>query len=182
MSRPSPPLPIDIVPAAGSRHAWAGAIGAIVTLAVTLTLGVFAFAPLGSAAAQIGIAASFATCIVSATVMAMRSRASLPVAGPSSATALIFAALLTQLVAMPQGAAPSPDEVLLPVAAAVLLCGMLQLAMARAGLAKLVRFVPHPVLAGFMNGIAVLVVLAQVPALFALSSAAWRTQGLGGRH
>jgi hypothetical protein len=62
---------------------WPGAVGAIVTVAVTITLGVFAFAPMGPAAAHLGVAASFATTVVSALVLALLARSSMPVAGPS---------------------------------------------------------------------------------------------------
>ena len=37
--------------------------------------------------------------------------------------------------------------------------------MALLGVARLSRFVPQPVLAGFMNGVAVLILLAQLPLL-----------------
>ena len=179
MSQPSirPALATEAFPSA-LRMLAAGGVGTIVTLAVTLTLGVFAFAPLGAGAAELGIAASFASTVVSAAVMAARSPNSLPIAGPSSATALIFADLIVRLTTGGASARVPLEGVLLCLAASVVLCGVLQLAMARAGLAKLVRFVPHPVLAGFMNGIAVLVIAAQAPALLALARDAWTTEGL----
>ena len=49
--------------------------------------------------------------------------------------------------------------------ATVVLSGLLQVAMAVFGVGRLSRFVPQPVLAGFMNGVAVLILLAQLPLL-----------------
>lgn len=51
---------------------------------------------------------------------------------------------------------------------ALLLSGALQIVFALLGLARLARVVPQPVLAGFMNSAALLVVLAQVPLLLDL--------------
>lgn len=49
--------------------------------------------------------------------------------------------------------------------ATVLLAGVLQVAMAVAGVAKLMRFIPRSVMIGFVNALAILVVLAQLPEL-----------------
>ncbi|HVK33225.1 MAG TPA: SulP family inorganic anion transporter [Burkholderiaceae bacterium] len=145
---------------------WPGAVGAIVTVAVTITLGVFAFAPMGPAAAHLGVAASFATTVVSALVLALLARSSLPVAGPSSATALVYAGLMVRLLQdAPDALAHPGSNVLVPLGLSVVAMGLMQVAMASLGLARLVRFVPHSVLAGFMNGIAVLVLVSQLPVL-----------------
>ncbi|GAA4364094.1 SulP family inorganic anion transporter [Paeniglutamicibacter cryotolerans] len=49
--------------------------------------------------------------------------------------------------------------------ATVLLAGVLQVALALAGVAKLMRFIPRSVMIGFVNALAILVVLAQLPEL-----------------
>ena len=51
---------------------------------------------------------------------------------------------------------------------AVLLSGAMQIGIALLGMARLARIVPQPVLAGFMNSAALLVVLSQVPLLLDL--------------
>ena len=43
--------------------------------------------------------------------------------------------------------------------------GVAQLAMTRVGLHRLARLFPQPMLAGFMNGVALLILLAQLPPL-----------------
>lgn len=44
---------------------------------------------------------------------------------------------------------------------AVVLCGVLQIMVGVCGLGKLIRIVPHPVMIGFVNGLAVVILLAQ---------------------
>jgi MFS superfamily sulfate permease-like transporter len=88
-------------------HAWlaqmaGGAVGSVVSIAVVLTLGLLAFAPLGLAAAEVGIPAAFLSASLGAIVMALSAGSKMPTAGPTSATALILAGLIATLVADPE--------------------------------------------------------------------------------
>ena len=53
--------------------------------------------------------------------------------------------------------------------ASVILGGVAQAALGAARLGTAIKFVPYPVIAGFRNGLAVLIALAQIPPLFGLS-------------
>src|SRR5699024_5673104 len=48
----------------------------------------------------------------------------------------------------------------------VLLAGLLQIVLALLGVAKLMRFVPRSVMVGFVNSLAILLSMAQLPELF----------------
>lgn len=147
-----------------------GAVVALETVAIVLTLGLLAFAPLG-AAAPLGISAAFAAVIVGGLVYALLGSAASPSAGPTSATALILAGLVAQLVQDSRFDLQSPQGLatLLAVAASsVVLMGLFQILLGLAGLGRLARFVPQPVLAGFMNGVALLILFSQLPILLAL--------------
>ena len=142
-------------------------------LAVVLTLGLLAFAPLGPQLARHGVTAALVTAGVGGLVYALAGRGPMPVSGPSSATTLIVAGLVAQLVADPQWRA-DPAATLAPLLAAtglaVSLCGLLQMAIALLRLGRLAQYVPQPVLAGFMNGVSLLILLAQLPLLLGLGS------------
>ena len=153
------------------RGTLAGGGNALASLAIVLTLSLIAFAPLGADAARVGIAASFATVIAGGLVYALRGSVVVPAGGPSSATALILAGLVAQLAHDPalNLATASGLAALSAVAAtSVVLMGLLQIVFALLGLARLARFVPQPVLAGFMNGVALMILVTQVPALLGL--------------
>jgi sulfate permease, SulP family len=51
----------------------------------------------------------------------------------------------------------------------VILCGLLQIAIGLARLGKLIRMVPHPVMLGFVNGLAIVIGLAQLGSFKTLS-------------
>ena len=153
-------------PIASLSGAWV----ALETIAIVLTLGLLAFAPLG-AAAPLGIAAAFAAVIAGGLVYALLGSAASPSAGPTSATALILAGLVARLTQDARFDLHSPDGVatlLALVASSVVLMGLFQILMGLAGLGRLARFVPQPVLAGFMNGVALLILFAQIPILLGL--------------
>ena len=161
------------------RQFLGGAIGAAVSVAIVLTLGVVALSPLGNQAAEVGVAAAFTCAVLSASLYGLLSRCLMPAGSPSSATALIVATLVSRIVtAAPADASVSTvSQVVMALAAAVTLMGLMQLLMAAFDLGRLARVVPQPVLAGFMNGIALLILLAQLPALLALSQDQWQRQG-----
>ncbi len=167
------PAPIRATRAGWPRELAAGTIGSLSVLAVLLTLGLLSFAPLGAQAGALGLPAAFVAAALGGVVYAALGRNGLPVAGPSSATALILAALVASLAADPRLAPSSADgaaSILALCGAAVMLCGLLQVMLAWSGVAAMVRFVPQPVLAGFMNGVALLILLAQLPLLLGLPS------------
>ncbi len=53
----------------------------------------------------------------------------------------------------------------------VILCGLLQIAIGLGRLGKLIRMVPHPVMLGFVNGLAIVIGLAQLGSFKTLSAA-----------
>jgi SulP family sulfate permease len=175
LEAPAVPALDDPLAHRGQPSAWAdalaGVVGSLSVVAVIVTLGLLAYAPLGAAAASLGLAATFVTAAVGGVVYAMAGRSALPAAGPSSATALILASLVARMASDPLLAAQPAHGLPLVVAAcavAVALSGLLQVLLALAGLARLARLVPRPVLAGFMNGVALLILVGQLPLLAGL--------------
>ena len=63
--------------------------------------------------------------------------------------------------------------------AAVVLAGLLQIIMGLGGVAKLLRFIPRSVMVGFVNALAILVFLAQVPELIGVPWLVYPLTGLG---
>lgn len=160
-----------------TSEATAGVVASIVMLAVVLTIGMVGFAPLGPQAAALGVSASFVAVSVGGLLFALRGASPMPIAGPSSATAIIFGSALLPLIG---DAAPRAPAELAPILVAgglmVVLMGLLQIVFARLGLGELAQFVPQPVLAGFMNGVAVLILVAQWPLLTGTDPASGQAQ------
>jgi SulP family sulfate permease len=143
------------------RDAFAGVTCGVLSLAYGLSFAALIFSgPLAPWLAY-GIAASFITSSVAALVVALGSSLPFSVAGPDSSTSAVTAALVaavTQQLAL----AGASDRLLvcalivMPMSAALaglLLCG---LGVARGG--RAIRFVPYPVVGGFLGATGILVV------------------------
>ena len=97
---------------------------------------------------QVGLFASFTMAVTIAFVGGRRAM----ISAATAAVALVIAPLV----------ASHGLEYLL---AAVILGGLLQVLLAAAGIAKLMRFIPRSVMVGFVNSLAILIALAQLPGL-----------------
>jgi MFS superfamily sulfate permease-like transporter len=153
------------------RALWAGNVNAFTALALVLTLGLLAFAPLGESAARLGVAAGFAAVIAGAAVYALWGSVATPAAAPSSATALILAGLVASLANDPTldvRSAAGLAALASVCAVCVMAMGGLQILLGLSGLGRLAQFVPQPVLAGFMNGVALVILVSQLPPLLGL--------------
>jgi sulfate permease, SulP family len=158
-------------PVAWPRALRGGALAGIATLAPILTLGVLAASALGNHAAAIGIPAAFVSVALGGVIVGALGKSAVPVPGLGSATVLMFAGLYVRLADDP---AIGPQEDACAMALVVALMGLLQIVFGRLRLGSIAKFVPHPVLAGFMNAVAVLIMIAQLPLLLGIPLAAWK--------
>jgi SulP family sulfate permease len=163
------------------RNEVAGGFGAAVAmLPFVLTYGYIVFGASGAAAAQIGLTASVVSVTISALVMLLFSRSHLPTAAPSASTSVILGTLVVGLLrdpALEPTSAAGIAQLLACTGATIAGAGMLLVVLGLLRAGRLARFVPQPVLAGFMNGIAILIVLSQVPVLLGVSVSAWARDG-----
>ncbi|MGB8437540.1 MAG: SulP family inorganic anion transporter [Burkholderiales bacterium] len=148
-----------------------GIASALVGLAIALTLGLLAFGALGAEHVDLGVRAAFSTIVFAAPVALLLGGTPIPGAGPRVSSTLILAALIASSAADPSLAAsgmPRVDAVVFLAATSLALAGIIQIGFGLARLGTLARFVPYPVVAGFMNGVAILIVLWQIPYLIGL--------------
>ena len=149
------------------REAVAGIALVATALPSCLAAGVLAFAPLGPDYVAAGVAASLCCAIFAAPAAAFMARTPWLVPTPRSSTAVIQASLLAQLWRDP--AFHDPNLCLVALALCILLAGALQILFGLAGIARIVKFTPHPVLAGFLNGVALLLCVPQLQRYVQLS-------------
>ncbi|WP_199039902.1 SulP family inorganic anion transporter [Glycomyces salinus] len=63
--------------------------------------------------------------------------------------------------------------------AATILAGLIQVVLALTGIAKLMRFIPRSVLTGFINALAILIFMAQIPHFWGENWVVWTMVGVG---
>lgn len=167
---------------------WRGALNATAAmLPFVLSYGFIVFGAIGDAgalgasAAQVGLGASVTSVVLGGLLLLLFNRQGLPAASPSATSCLILGAAVLRWLQDPalQPGAPGALALLLALAGATtLLAGVVYLLLGVLRAGHLVRFVPQPVLAGFMNGVAALIVLSQLPPLLGVPADELARNGL----
>ena len=139
-----------------------GLTAAVVLLSIEGSYGLVAFARLGPEQLQVGFVLGVCTAALSSAVTAFAGGKGPLLSGPSAALALLVPALMGALVVDPRFLAadgqPFVPLLLAFLAFGVVLAGVLQILLAASKFGGLIRYVPYPVHAGYMNGSAVLMV------------------------
>jgi sulfate permease, SulP family len=146
-----------------------GFSSALVAIPHAMSLGLLAFAALGPEYASAGVIAGLVASVIGSLVAAAVPSARSEIVGARASTTVVFASLIAMLVAhpllqTPQG--PNVPEVLTLAFIVLFLSGVLQIVFGLTGLGRAIKYVPYPVISGFMNGIALTILVSQVgPAL-----------------
>jgi MFS superfamily sulfate permease-like transporter len=134
----------------------AGIATATVALPISLSAGLLAYQPFGPERSAHGAAAALLAATVGGFFAVLAGGPSSLVSTPRAGIALVQAGLATALLAY-QPFAGSPTMDVLAIAACLLLAGIWQMGFGFVGVGQIIKFAPHSVLAGFANGVALLV-------------------------
>lgn len=150
-----------------AREAGTGISAAFVLVAMMLPLGLIAFAPLGGDyAIEAGLRAALAAAIFGNLSAFVLSGALLPNEVPRASSVFLFSAFILRIAgdetlrASPSGGI---DEIVLLAAACLALTGLIQIIFGVLRLGNIARFVPYPVVAGLMSGLAISLVIYELP-------------------
>jgi SulP family sulfate permease len=151
-----------------TRELSGGAMAAALTLPVGISLGIVTLEPLGSHFAPLGVAAGLYGVALCSALMVLLGSRSPAINLPRSVTAVFVAAMLIEASGAHRvvaDAAPSPEFLYGLAFLFLALSGIFQALIGALRLGMLVKYLPHAVLAGFMNAVAILLAFAQLPAL-----------------
>ncbi|MEO1011258.1 MAG: SulP family inorganic anion transporter, partial [Bacteroidota bacterium] len=127
------------------------------TVALALVPEAIAFALIPGFSPLTGLYAAFVLCLVTAILGGRPGM----ISGATGAVAVIFVGLILELKRNFPGI--EPETILNYVFATVILAGILQIIAGFLRLGKFIRLVPHPVMFGFVNGLAIIIFMAQFP-------------------
>ena len=138
----------------------------IVALPLALAFGIQAFGGIDSpSAASIGALAGLTGAIMVGFFAALTGGTPSQISGPTGPMTVVTAALVSGAYTAHQG---EMSAVLITMALAALFCGLFQVLFGLIKLGKYVRYIPYPVLSGFMSGIGVIIILQQLYPLVGL--------------
>lgn len=127
------------------------------TVALALVPEAIAFALIPGFSPLTGLYAAFILCLITSILGGRPGM----ISGATGAVAVIFVGLILELKRNFPGI--EPETILNYVFATVILAGVLQILAGVLRLGKFIRLVPHPVMFGFVNGLAIIIFMAQFP-------------------
>ncbi len=138
--------------------------GSIVSITHTFAYGLLIGGALGDGYSGLGLIVALCSSVIVGLFAALFGSCPFSVAGPAAATTLVFSALISYLMHSPALAhAANPALLALSLAGgAVVLCGLIQVLFSILRIGALVSYVPMPVVAGFVNASAMLIIFSQV--------------------
>lgn len=141
--------------------AWGGLAAMLVALPSAIAFGVIIFSPLAGSLAAEGALAG----ILGATALGLIAPAfggsSRLITAPCAPAAAVLAALAVNFTqqGMESGA------VLLVLGMVALLAGAIQICLGLAGVGRLIKFIPYPVVSGYLSGVGLIIIGSQIPKL-----------------
>ena len=131
----------------------------LVALPAAIAFGVIIFAPLGRDYVVLGaVAGILGTTAVGLVAPAFGGTKRL-ITAPSAPAAAVLSAFTLQ--SMHEGV--RPETILLMMALVALFCGGLQILFGIVGLGRLIKYMPYPVVSGYLSGVGLIIILSQVP-------------------
>ncbi len=144
-------------------------VAAVITISESVPLGLMTFAALGTAFAGMGVIAGLYGAVAAGLVAALLGGTPRMISGPRASVAVIMASMVATAAQAPdldQHGGPATAVAL--ALFGVFLAGLLQGIFGIARLGRVIKFIPYPVIEGFMNGVAILLLLSQMRGLLGL--------------
>jgi len=150
----------------------AGGVSAgVLTIPVSMGYGVLALQPLGDGYVSHGVVAGLVSAIIVLLAGALLGGSAGLMYTPRSVVTLIMAAVILEGVARGPAAVAAHGDVqrtLTLVFFVVVAAGLFQALFGALRLGSLIRYIPSPVMAGFQNAVAILIILSQVDTMLGL--------------
>ena len=138
---------------------WGGLAAMLVALPSAIAFGVTVLSPLGPEYAAQGALAGVLGTIVLGVIAPAFGGTNRLITSPSAPAAAVMAAYSVELAR--GGIAPGSALLLLTLIG--LFCGVLQFVFGVARFGHLIKYMPYPVVSGFMTGVGLVIIVGQVP-------------------
>ena len=184
----SSPLEERVRAFAGMPPTWRGTVrgnlvgamlSAVVTLPLSMGLGALAFSPFGPDFVARGVAAALYSVAFMGLVATLVGARGVAIYAPRSLVAFMIASVSAGLFLRATWLPPGPDALEAAILLTLALAGLFQLCFGLARFAKVVKFIPTPVMAGFQNSASLVVMSSQLHVMLGLASLSalrdWRT-------
>lgn len=152
---------------------FGGLAAMLVALPSAIAFGLVVYAPLGPEFASRGALTGILGVIAIGIVTSSFNGTPRLVSAPCAPAAAVLATLVATVLAVPAGMpAPLLSAQAVPTALifVALLSGLLQFAFGALGGGKFIKYIPYPVVAGYLSGVGILIIIGQLPKFLGLAA------------
>ena len=139
--------------------AWGGLAAMLVALPAAIAFGVTIFSPLGGSLAAEGALAGILGATALGLIASAFGGSSRLITAPCAPAAAVLSALAVGFTQ--QSIPPAAAIVLLSMIG--LIAGAIQISLGLVGVGRLIRFVPYPVVSGYLSGVGLIIIGSQIP-------------------
>jgi len=171
------------VPSTLAGDLWGGFAAMLVALPSSIAYGIAVYSVLGPEYASQGVRTGIVGAMVLGLVAGLLGGAPRLISSPCAPAGAVLASFATSLLARPGGAV-APDRIVVLLLILALMSGLLQLLYGLIGGGRLIKYIPYPVVSGYLSAVGVLIFISQlpkflgVPAANLLSPAHWQGPAL----
>lgn len=158
--------------------AWAGFAAMLVALPSSMAYGVAAYSVFGPEYIAQGAIAGIVGAAVLGLIAPLVGGAPRLVSAPCAPAAAMITVLAVQLVAGHPGRQLQPPEILLLLSLVAMTAGVLQIGFGVLGAGQLIKYIPFPVIAGYLSAVGLLILIGQVPSFLGLAKGISLWKGL----
>jgi SulP family sulfate permease len=156
--------------AAWSGDVWGGLAAMLVALPASIAFGVSVYAAAGPESAGAGALVGVIGAAVLGITAPLIARSRGLISAPCAPAAAVLAALAAQLSLAAPSLGMHPAQVPLLLAITGVFAACLQAVYGIVGGGRLIKFIPYQVVSGYMTGVAIIIMLGQLPKLLGLST------------
>ncbi|MBI4293931.1 MAG: SLC26A/SulP transporter family protein [Betaproteobacteria bacterium] len=131
----------------------------LVALPSAIAFGVIIYSPLGGSYAAYGALAGILGATALGFIAPVFGGTNRLITAPCAPAAAVLAALAIEL--LQNGV--TLESVLLMLTLIGLICGVLQIVLGLIGLGRLIKYMPYPVVSGYLSGVGIIIIASQVP-------------------
>ncbi len=147
---------------------WGGLAAMLVALPSSVAFGILVYTALGAEYAGQGALAGLLGAAALGIISPLCGRTGGLISAPCAPAAAIMSAMVLDLSSGAHGIRLDPATIIPVVALTCLLSALLQILYGVIGGGRLIKFIPYPVVSGYLSAVGVLIALGQVPKLLGL--------------
>jgi SulP family sulfate permease len=154
----------------------------LVALPSSIAFGVLTYSVMGAEHSGAGAMAGMLGAAALGLIAPLFGRTGGLISAPCAPSAAVLSALVAGLLAGNAGQGITPEQIFVLLALTALLSAGLQVLYGVIGGGRLIKFIPYPVVSGYLSGVGVLIAIGQLPKLFGFSKTISLYQGVTSPH